>query len=31
MQRTPIDAPDAPQPRGGYAQAVALSGATRTL
>jgi 2-iminobutanoate/2-iminopropanoate deaminase len=32
MKRTPINAPDAPQPAGAaYAQAIELSGATRTL
>ena len=31
MARRSIHAPDAPQSRGGYAQAVELTGATRTL
>jgi 2-iminobutanoate/2-iminopropanoate deaminase len=31
MKRTVINAPDAPQPAGGYAQAIELAGATRTL
>jgi 2-iminobutanoate/2-iminopropanoate deaminase len=31
MKLRSIDAPDAPKPAGGYAQAVEVSGATRTL
>ena len=31
MQRRTINAPDAPQAAGGYAQAVEVTGATRTL
>ena len=31
MDLRSIDSPDAPKPAGGYAQAVAVSGATRTL
>jgi 2-iminobutanoate/2-iminopropanoate deaminase len=31
MKLHPINAPDAPQPLGGYAQAMEVSGATRTL
>jgi enamine deaminase RidA (YjgF/YER057c/UK114 family) len=31
VKRTPINAPDAPQPAGGYAQAIEVAGATRTL
>ena len=31
MKLTPIDAPDAPQPVGGYAQAVEVTNASRTL
>ncbi len=31
MQRTVINSPDAPEPMGGYAQAVLVEGARRTL
>lgn len=31
MKVRPINAPDAPQPAGGYAQAMEVTGATRTL
>jgi 2-iminobutanoate/2-iminopropanoate deaminase len=31
MKRIAINAPDAPQPAGGYAQAIEVTGATRTL